>query len=122
MVALIDVLRHAPRRLDVVGYDFYQTEERGFNGYYGEFADDGGAGHRQASKRHKAATAPRPGDSPYHDSAVELRIFRDCVLPRYRHVLRIDDHLEHVLQLATNASAAVSTSLPFNSEKSYAAT
>ena len=106
MVALIDVLRHAPRRLDVVGYDFYQTEERGFNGYYGEFADDGGAGHRQASKRHKAATAPRPGDSPHHDSAVELRIFRDCVLPRYRHVLRIDDHLEHVLQLATNASAA----------------
>ena len=100
------MLRFRPQSLDVLGFDFYRTAERAFEGYYSEFGaaptSESGASARKASRRRRRrrrSRAPRadPGDSPHHDGAWELRFFRDCLLPLHKDALRIDDHLERVL-------------------------
>ena len=115
--AVLDIVRFRPRKLRVLGFDFYQTSKRGFEGYYDEFEVatnrnpsqrgrpvENHAGQRVPLKggvkrnRRRRDVARRFGDSSWHDSLDELRTFDQCVLRRFPFV-EIDEHLRTVIQL-----------------------
>ena len=90
MKALIDVLRHAPRRLYLFGYDFYQTPLRAFRGYYSEL-------ERAGVPRHQM------GDAAFHSTAEELTYIRQNIMrsgEAHAGVVTIDDHLRSLLSLS----------------------
>lgn len=78
--AIIDVLRHAPARVMLFGFDFYQTSTHAFAGHYASFEAAG------VHRRHH-------GSSRHHDASEELRYFRRHLW----HRVQIDDHLRRVL-------------------------
>lgn len=83
MKALLDVLRHRPRRVLIFGYDFYQTQKRAYRGYYSEL-------------ERRAVVPEVMGNAAWHNTEAELAHFRDEVLARHPEVV-VDDHLKWVL-------------------------
>ena len=101
LMSILDVLRFRPKKLRLLGFDFYQTAERGFRGYY---EDEVAMNASKDGRRKPTSRRAKAGDSPWHDSLDELNSFRDCILRRFSAVIEIDDHLRGVL---SNASRGV---------------
>lgn len=79
---LVDVLAHKPASLLLLGYDFYQTPQRGFEGYYSDLPGV----HPQMQ-----------GNARTHDTQREIRFFAEELLAKHPE-LHVDAVLGDLLQ------------------------
>lgn len=92
--ALVHVLMHRPSRLLLLGYDFYSGRgaPRGFTGYY-----ELSSGRREPPSRF--------GDSPHHNTTLELLFFSRLV--RSHREIVVDDHMNSAMAWALGLEHAV---------------